>query len=240
MKVRVGSLGRAVWAGAIVLALASVGRAEPDSSALFATKCTSCHSFGKGERIGPDLKGVTDRRARSWLIAWIRSSDKLIRAGDATATELFRKHRQQRMPDHDLTDLQITALLDYLAAGGPELDELRQVRKASTATAEEVTFGRSLFYGKVPLSSGGLSCASCHTLAKQRALGGSFAPDLTQAYTRLWDKNLGRWLERPCLPRVPALKDPKRVTDAESLALRAFLRTVNLDELRATAGPSKQ
>jgi mono/diheme cytochrome c family protein len=239
MNSPVGSFGPALRAGAIVLAFASAGRAQP-TSALFATKCSSCHSFGKGERIGPDLKGVTSRHSRSWLIAWIRSSDKLIRSGDATATALFRKYRGQRMPDHELTDAQITALLDYLAVGGPEIDEQRQVRKASTATAEEVTLGQRLFYGKVPLSSGGLSCASCHTLSKQRALGGSFAPDLTQAYTRLWDKNLGRWLERPCLPRGPSLREAKRVTDTESLALRAFLRTVNLDELRATAPPSKQ
>jgi hypothetical protein len=238
MKVLVGFLGRGLMASALVVVFASPGRPEPPASSIFATKCASCHTFGKGDRIGPDLKGVADRHPRPWLMSWIRSSDKLIRTGDTTALALFRKYRNQRMPDHELTDPQITGLLDYLAANGPELDEQRQARQAHSATSEEVTLGRSLFYGRRSLSSGSLPCASCHTLSQQRALGGSLAPDLTQAYTKFWDKALTRWLERPCLPRVASLKDARRVTDGESLALRAFLRNVNLDELRsAMAAP---
>jgi cytochrome c len=236
MSARVGSLGRALWATAAILGFASIGQAEPESSTLFSTKCASCHTFGKGERIGPDLKGVTERHPRTWLLAWIRSSDKLIRAGDASAVALFQKYRSQRMPDHELTEAQIGALLDYLAAGGPELDERRQVRQAHTASSAEVTLGDRLFYGKVPLSGGGLACASCHTLSKQRALGGSLAPDLTQVYTKFWDKALNRRLERACLPAAASTKNTKRVNDGESLALRAFLRTVNLNELRSAAG----
>jgi mono/diheme cytochrome c family protein len=236
MNVQAGSLRWGLWATALSVALVSpAAAAEPESSALFTTKCASCHTFGKGDRIGPDLKGATERHSRTWLTAWIRSSDKMIRAGDANAVALFRKYRSQRMPDHELTDAQVGALLDYLAAGGPELDERRQVRQAHTASTEEVTLGNSIFYGKVPLAGGSLACASCHTVSKQRALGGSLAPDLTQVYTKFWDKALNRRLERYCLPRVASVKDMKRVNDRESLALRAFLRTVNLDELRATA-----
>ena len=30
----------------------------------FTTRCTACHTFGKGVKVGPDLKGVTERRQR--------------------------------------------------------------------------------------------------------------------------------------------------------------------------------
>ena len=56
--------------------------AAMDAAATFARKCSSCHTFGRGVLIGPDLKGVTDRRTREWLAAWVASSERLIRAGD--------------------------------------------------------------------------------------------------------------------------------------------------------------
>ncbi len=34
---------------------------------LFATKCISCHTIGHGDRVGPDLLGVTHARDRAWL-----------------------------------------------------------------------------------------------------------------------------------------------------------------------------
>lgn len=235
MKASVGPLGRGLWAGLCFFASVPSGRAQTEPSTLYTNKCTSCHTFGKGDRVGPDLKGVTDRHSRAWLLAWIRSSEKVIRSGDPAAVALFQKYRSERMPDHDLSDAQVGALIDYLAAGGPEADARRQVREANSATSEEVMQGRRLFYGQERLAGGALACASCHSLSKQRALGGSLAPDLTQAYTRFWDKALNLRLVRACMPGAGAPREQRRVTDKESLALRAFLRTVNLDELKSAA-----
>src|SRR5689334_5585847 len=75
-----------IQCGSIQTALAA---SEP--STLFKTKCSSCHTFGKGDRVGPDLKGVTERHSREWLIPWIRSSETLIRRGDRAAIALFKK-----------------------------------------------------------------------------------------------------------------------------------------------------
>src|SRR5262245_19774725 len=82
--------------------IAAATAAEP--ATVFKTKCSSCHTFGKGDLVGPDLKGATDRHPRSWLIAWIRSSESVIRRGDRAGLALFRQYRQQRMPDHELSD----------------------------------------------------------------------------------------------------------------------------------------
>ena len=60
-----------------------------DPAAVFSKKCSGCHTFGHGDRVGPDLKGVTDRRSRAWLLAWIRSSQRLVTERDRTALTLF-------------------------------------------------------------------------------------------------------------------------------------------------------
>jgi len=195
------------------------------AAALFQTKCTGCHSFGKGVRVGPDLKHVTDRHPRPWLIAWIKSSAKLIASGDPIAIALFRTFKEQRMPDHDLSDAQIGALLDFLAANGPDAAEQQRIRDASSATAVDVEWGRRLFYGESTLKSGDLACVACHTISGDRALGGRLADDLTDAYRRYHDRALDQVLKQPCLPRVPALA-LARAEDHESLALRAFLRAI--------------
>jgi mono/diheme cytochrome c family protein len=212
----------------LVLSCAISASADTESSALFKTKCSSCHTFGRGDLIGPDLKGVNDRHPRPWLIAWIRSSASLISKGDRDAAALFRKYKQQRMPDHALSDAQIVALLDYLAAGGPALDAAPRIRLANTATAEEVVRGQQLFFGATSLASGGLACAACHSVSRHGGVGGTLAADLSDVYTRYLDWALDRKLRQ-------AATHSAGVAENESLALRAFLRSVAV----GPAGPNR-
>jgi mono/diheme cytochrome c family protein len=202
--------------------------AAPESSTLFKTKCGSCHTFGKGDRVGPDLKGVTERHSRAWLIPWIKSSETVIRRGDPVAAALFRKYRQQRMPEHDLSEAQINALLDYFEAGGPAAEEQQQMRLAAAATAQEIQHGRELFFGDARLTSGAVACVFCHKLSNQTLLGGTLAPDLSGAYPRYLDWALDQKLKRRCVKGTNE-SDSTRVAVGESLALRAFLRSVSAD-----------
>ena len=232
--------GMAAGAVATALILVTPVRAgAPDQpAAMFSTKCKSCHTYGQGDLVGPDLKGVTARYPRSWLVSWIRSSERMIREGDVTAVSLFRRYRQQRMPDHQLSDVQIEALLDYLAAGGPEADSRKAVRPTSMAGAKDVTLGRDLFFGRRNMSSGIAACSSCHTLQDpQGTAGGSLGPDLTEVYSRYQEKALSQFLERDCFPRLPAA-GLRAVTSHESFAIRAYLRSADggstwADEVRA-------
>src|SRR5437016_785362 len=115
------------------------------AKAIFRKRCTGCHTFGKGPKVGPDLKGVTERRDRPWLLSFIRSSSAMIRSGDRKAVTLFGQFKQERMPDWtDLTPQQVAAILDYFAADGPAQKEPDE-RHASTATAGEIAAGRQLF-----------------------------------------------------------------------------------------------
>jgi cytochrome c2 len=214
--------------------LASAGTAHSQTSAadVFRARCTSCHTFGKGDKVGPDLKGVTARRPRIWLLGWIRSSAAMIQSADPTALTLYKKYRAQRMPDFDLPVAQLAALLDYLASGGPAADALEHVREAATATVDELRLGEQLFLGGVALASGRTACVSCHTVASRGALGGTLGPDLTQAYAKYRDRGLYQYLLRPCLPRAPLTDGRPALTSSESLALRAFLRAS--DPVRST------
>src|SRR5262249_31140159 len=119
--------------------------AAPDPSTTFTRKCSSCHTFGRGVLVGPDLKGATDRHTRRWLESWIAPSETVIRSGDAAAIALFSRFKSQRMPDQSLLPDELSALIDYLAAGGPEADARRKARRADTATSAEIELGRRLF-----------------------------------------------------------------------------------------------
>lgn len=209
--------------GLFVSIVAPVASAAADPATTFSRKCSSCHTFGKGVLVGPDLKGVTGRHKREWLISWITSSETVIRSGDRDATALFAKFKQ-RMPDQSLAPPEIEALLDYLAAGGPEADARKRERRADMATAAEIDMGRALFVGERSLGSGGGACVSCHRVGDAVGAGGTLGPDLASAYARYQDKALAALLAKGCFPRAVSTADPVILTDEESFALRAFLR----------------
>ena len=197
-----------------------------DPATVFARKCTSCHTVGKGDRVGPDLKGVTSRRSRSWLASWIRSPDRVIGSGDRVAAELLKKYTPERMPDQALAADDIEALIAYLAAGGPASGDSK-VRHADAATAADVERGRALFLGSRVAASGGTACASCHSVAGIGiGVGGSFAGDLSHVYSRFQDPALAAFLRHPCVPRG-ADSHAAPLNDDEAFAVRAFLRSVD-------------
>ena len=217
-----------IFCGILLCVAARCGAAAPDPATTFTRRCRSCHTFGHGILVGPDLKGVTDRHRREWLLAWIASSEGLIRSGDAAATTLFNQFQRQRMPDQDLSRGELAALLDYLAAGGPDADARAHARGIETATAAEIEMGRLLFVGRRPLANGGASCFACHRLGDEIGAGGTLGPDLARAYARYQDRGLTAILGRGCFPRArPAgglAARPTPLTEPEAFALRAFLR----------------
>ena len=152
---------KAVILCGILCVAAPAAPAAADPATTFARVCAACHTFGKGTLIGPDLKGVTSRRTRAWLSAWIASPELLLRSGDAAAAELFSRFKPQRMPDGLIGTGEISALLDYLAADGPEADVLRH-RPISTAAPAEIELGRSLFAGQRAFAAGDTPCSACH------------------------------------------------------------------------------
>jgi len=210
---------------AFALAAAPVAWAGFDPAAVFAMKCSGCHSVGEGEVVGPDLAGVTARRDKRWLHAFIRSSQGLVGKGEKTARVLFAKYKK-RMPDHDFSDDEIDALLAFIQAGGPR-EPAGELRRASTATPAEVMRGRDLFAGRRALRNGGGACAGCHAaggVGRWRA--GTLGGDLSRVYDKYQDAGLTRALVESRFPMMSTAYHERPLTADEVFALKAFLHAV--------------
>lgn len=83
---------------------------------LFQSRCSACHTIGAGDRLGPDLMGVTTRRESGWLARYLAQPEKMLAEGDPIATSLFKKYKQVRMPNLDLGGDDVAALLLHLEA----------------------------------------------------------------------------------------------------------------------------
>src|SRR6478735_4627105 len=70
----------------------------PPGETLYLKACAGCHSIGEGDRVGPDLAGVTLRRAPAWLINFIANPAKVRASKDPVALELVAKFPTVRMP----------------------------------------------------------------------------------------------------------------------------------------------
>jgi cytochrome c553 len=117
------------------------------------------------------------------------------------------------------------------------------MRDAATATPRELRLGEDLFAGRAALASGATACVTCHTVASRGALGGTLGPDLTGTYGKYRDRGLHQFLQRACFARRPVSHGRNELTEAESFALRAFLRASDPSTLVARsrdAGSSGQ
>jgi protein SCO1 len=81
---------------------------------LFRTRCQSCHTVGEGDRLGPDLTGVTRARPHAWLSRWIREPDRMIAERDPTALALLARYRDLPMPNLGLNEAEAEAIIQYL------------------------------------------------------------------------------------------------------------------------------
>lgn len=122
---------------------------EPPSMGenLFRTRCISCHSIGSGDptravghhsdtptaqhQSGPDLLHVTRKRDHQWLARWLASPETLIAERDPIALEIYAKYDGLLMPNLQLNDVEVNALIEYMST------ESLRVQKALDATPEE-------------------------------------------------------------------------------------------------------
>ncbi len=82
----------------------------------FSTRgCVGCHTVGRGDLSAPDLAGLLERRSVDWARKWLRDPPAMM-ATDETAKSLLKKYGNFRMPNLQLTEAEITALLHYIAA----------------------------------------------------------------------------------------------------------------------------
>jgi len=100
--------------------------AQIDGALLFKQKCKACHAVDK-TLVGPALQGVEDRRDSSWIYTFINNSQGMIEKGDPIASELYQTYNQIIMPDQQLDNDQIGAILSYI-----RLESLEKKSKVSS------------------------------------------------------------------------------------------------------------
>lgn len=82
--------------------------------ALFVRACASCHTIGSGDRVGPDLNHVTDRRERTWLSRFMIEPEKVRAEQDPIAKDLVARFKSVRMPTLGLSQNDADDLISYL------------------------------------------------------------------------------------------------------------------------------
>lgn len=218
--------------GVAVLALALYILAAPawaqEAADFFRQNCVSCHTIGGGRLTGPDLKDVTQRQDREWLIRFMMNPQAVVNSGDPTAIKLVEEARGVVMPQIvGMTRERASSLLDLIDAesklessqfGGTSISD-------APFTAAEIAEGRQIFLGEQRLANGGPSCLSCHTAKDLGGLsGGRLGPDLTRVFERLEGrKNLAAWLSAPATETMAPIFKNHPMKSEEVLALVAYL-----------------
>jgi len=178
MKAKLGStIGRPVLdVLALVALLTACSQGGGDMTAqqkageeIFNRSCTTCHTIGQGDRIGPDLAGVKDRHDHDWLVRWIDDPIGMSQT-DPIAKELVAKWKNIPMSDAMIDPPQVEEVLAYIdwasAAGGVGVanEPPMELDEAQFAQAKQIYFDR---------------CAGCHGTLRAGATGPNIQPART-------------------------------------------------------------
>lgn len=197
-----------------------------DSPDFFRTNCMNCHTIGGGRLSGPDLKNVSDRKDREWLIDFMMNPKAVIDSGDPYAAKLLEEYRAPMPVLPGMTRERCENLLDLIDAESKleksQFEGLKISNKPFNSADRKL--GRQLFLGTKRLQAGGAACVSCHSMHDITALGGGrLGPDLTNIYERLKGrKAVSAWLVAPGTETMqPIFKDHPMTSD-EIHALAAY------------------
>ncbi len=239
MKINILSF-YAAWI--LVTCLPGYSMAQNQGEATFKQVCAACHTVGKGRLVGPDLMNVHQRRTEEWLLKFIKSSQTVIKGGDAYADSLFKAFNQVMMPDQAaMSDIQIKEVLAYIQSGSTAgLTSAAQdgTAPAVLALTGDVQRGRELFIGNIRFTNGGPTCNSCHNVNLEGYLsGGILARDLTQAVTRLTEDGVKGVISGLPFPQMKQSYQARPLTGQEIADLTAFLKQADQQaNMQVTAG----
>ncbi|MEW5901369.1 MAG: cytochrome c, partial [Acidobacteriota bacterium] len=81
---------------------------------LFESKgCSECHTIGKGVEVGPDLRGLMEKREASWIKRMILNPEQMEQS-DPLAKKLYNEFKGAGMPTVEMTDEEAEAILLYI------------------------------------------------------------------------------------------------------------------------------
>jgi protein SCO1/2 len=102
---------------------------------VFDSMCGACHTVGKGDKVGPDLRDVTARRDRAWLFRYIKAPARVRAANDPISKKLFAAYKV-RMPDLGMADGDVHEVIRYLDAQSASVHDAKRKDTAGEMVAE--------------------------------------------------------------------------------------------------------
>ncbi|MFT6631143.1 MAG: protein SCO1/2 [Bacteriovoracaceae bacterium] len=94
-----------------------------DAGKFFQKTCTQCHTIGGGDKIGPDLAGLSKRRKVDWIVKFVNYPDGMINGDaeeegyekpDPLAKKIYAAYKPQMMAEQEVTKVQVEAILKYI------------------------------------------------------------------------------------------------------------------------------
>jgi mono/diheme cytochrome c family protein len=209
--------------GFLILLLGVSPAAAQDAQTFYDDNCAMCHSIGGEPASGPDLKDITKRRDRLWLVRFIHDPQEAAEH-DPEAAALVKQYGDA-MPPSNASTATIEAVLRYIEerSGAPAAPSVAP--RIREVTAADLTLGRELYEGRRPLAMGTPACVSCHQVGSISGLGGgALGPDLTGVHEKLGGTvGLSSWMGNPPTKVMRAIYRKAPLTEEETHALVAFL-----------------
>ncbi len=120
---------------------------------LFKANCAACHKL-KGKSIGPELRGISEKREKEWLHAWIKDNNALRKSGDKLAIQVYEEYNKLPMTAYpQFTEQDIDDILAYT--------DDKPVKKEEKTTAVAAKVDPRVAQGKKIFKA---NCASCHKM----------------------------------------------------------------------------
>ncbi len=184
----------------LLLGFCSVSASAQEAAKFFDDNCTTCHTIGGGKVVGPDLKGVTNRKDRAWLERFMQDPEAVLNSGDAYALKLKKDSDDMVMPALGVTPQMAKALLEMIEekSGQPASAPAAAAKPAAPAGASKPAAAAA---GAPPTSASKQqaadffqkSCKACHTIGGGRLVGPDLK-DVTKRKDRVW---LEKFLQNP-------------------------------------------
>jgi len=207
----------------------ATSQAASQGQATFTQMCTGCHTIGGGDRIGPDLKNITQQRDPQWIKSFISDPTSML-ASDPAAQQLLKQYNNYAMPNLNLSADQVDQLVAFLSNPGA------LPAAAAPVLAGGSQNGKLLFTGESSLANGGPPCMACHSVSGVGSMGGGgLGPDLTHVVQRLSEAGLGGALKTIAFPTMIGPFQNRPLTDQEQADLVAFLKQADISQAPVAA-----
>ncbi|MCW5960709.1 MAG: c-type cytochrome [Pyrinomonadaceae bacterium] len=215
-----------IISSAILIFFALGASAQEMGAKAFESKCFSCHNIGGGDKQGPDLKGLTDRRTLPWIEEFTKAPLAMSKK-DPIAAELFTKYAPTIMPDQPLAPDEFEAIIELIKnlSSKNEMFTPAGAKLYRAIQPGDIDGGWRYFTGQTKFENGGVACNSCHTVNNVGRLGGgTLGPDLTAANIKYRDPELILILQNPNFPTMTEMFRDHKLNDEEIVQLFAYLQ----------------